>query len=69
MGNVRASRRRWRACLAIGIGLSAACGEVLTAEPDAAPDVTLTVTVAGPGTVTSSPAGIDCGATCTLGPR
>ena len=48
------------------------CGEVASSTPDAAVvsdsgHVTLTVTVdgTGAGTVTSSPAGIDCGATCS----
>ena len=44
----------------------AACGDVSTTSPDAAPaPVTLTVTTVGAGRVTSAPAGIDCGTACS----
>ncbi len=54
---------------------TAACGSVSDTQPDGgelpdggATDVTLTITRSGngTGTVTSSPAGLDCGTTCTL---
>ena len=51
------------------LGLVAACGEVATNSPDAAPTATRTVTITvtgnGAGTVTSTPAGIDCGTDCS----
>jgi hypothetical protein len=44
----------------------AACGDVSTTSPDAAPaPVTLTVTTVGAGRVTSAPADIDCGTACS----
>jgi len=48
--------------------LAAACGNVQKTQPDAnlvdAPSATLTVNVSGAGHVTSTPAGIDCTASC-----
>src|SRR5687767_315308 len=52
----------------LGAGLFAtACGEVIKPEPDAmvSQQRTLTVTPTSGGTITSSPAGIDCGTTCS----
>ena len=57
------------------VATTAACGSVSGTQPDGgdlpdsgATEVTLTVTRSGnsTGTVTSSPAGLDCGTTCTL---
>jgi hypothetical protein len=46
--------------------LCAACGSVASNDhPDASVPETLTVTLAGSGSVTSTPAGIDCGTTCS----
>ena len=42
-----------------------ACGEVSNTPIDAVPSATLIVTAAGDGTVTSTPAGISCGADCS----
>lgn len=51
------------------VGVIAACGQVATSSPDAAaPEqrtVMITVTGNGTGTITSSPAGIDCGTDCS----
>ena len=52
------------------VGLVAACGQVATSSPDAAPPavvrvVTIAVTGNGSGTITSNPAGINCGTDCT----
>ena len=41
------------------------CATVLSACNDELPTVTLTVSVDGPGTIVSDPAGINCGSTCT----
>lgn len=45
------------------VSIGAACGSV-ESQPDAPTTGTLTVTTTGDGTVASSPAGIQCGATC-----
>lgn len=52
--------------LLLGVALFASCGVLLAACGDSPPPVSITVakTGSGGGTVTSSPAGIDCGATC-----
>src|SRR5690242_19428468 len=54
----------------VWVGLFAACGQVAPSSPDAAaPSEMRTVTIAitgnGTGTITSSPAGIDCGTDCS----
>ncbi len=45
--------------------MSLLCVGVLSACTDELPTVSLTVTVDGPGTIVSDPAGITCGSTCT----
>src|SRR5690349_21545475 len=63
----RTMRRNALTLLVCSLAL-AACGDITQPIKDAAiPDVTLTVTKSsnGGGTITSTPAGIDCGSTCT----
>lgn len=54
---------------ALLVAVLAACGTVQSTSPDAADDaegmVMLTVTPTGHGTITSAPAGINCGTTCS----
>ncbi len=53
----------------VWVGLFTACGHVATSSPDAAEPEMRTVTIAingsGTGTISSSPAGIDCGTDCS----
>lgn len=71
------SRSPWRAVLALpifGVTVLSGCGSVRSNSPNDASEIdtpsalaTLTVTKEGAsGTVTSTPAGIDCGTTCTV---
>lgn len=61
----RAMQLRWF----VLVGFIAACGQVATSSPDAAAPEMRTVTISvsgnGMGTITSSPAGIDCGTDCS----
>ena len=57
---------RQSSCLFLFIAAAlAGCGEVSYTPIDAVPSATLIVTAAGDGTVTSTPAGITCGADCS----